>query len=204
MKKIIYMLLILVLINCSTKKESNSLYSDALIQKTFTKNEIKDLQKILDFFNSEMCKSVQENINDCYLTYCSRIEAEVKKHGMYKAHIDFKKQYEVYKQINSNTFREIWLFQQSLPLRERKDTLKYLGFNHSGKYIRFLNEYGKENKAVKHYIANFNTALDFGPSMINQVIMNYETFQIENIKSKLLIAIHYLTLNDQNLRKEEY
>ncbi|WP_299625196.1 hypothetical protein [uncultured Tenacibaculum sp.] len=123
---------------------------------------------------------------------------------MYKTHIDFKKQYEVYKQINSNTFNEIWLFQQSLPIRERKDTLKYLGFNHSGKYIHFLNEYGKENKAVKDYVNNFNIASDLGPSMISQVIMNYKTFQIEDIKSKLLIAIHYLTLNDQNLRKEKY
>ena len=204
MKKIIYTLLFLVLINCSTKKESNSLYSDTLIQKTFTKNEIKDLQKILDFFNREICKSTQENINDCYLNYCSRIRAEIKKHGMYKTHIDFQKQYEIYKQINSNTFSEIWLFQQSLPLRERKDTLKYLGFNNNTKYIKFLNEYGKENKAVKDYINNFNIASDFGPSMISQVIMNYEAFQIEDIKSKLLIAIHYLTLNDQNLRKEKY
>ncbi|WP_299680905.1 hypothetical protein [uncultured Tenacibaculum sp.] len=204
MKKIIYTLLFLVLINCSTKKESNSLYSDTLIQKTFTKNEIKDLQKILDFFNSEICKSAQENINDCYLNYCSKIRTEIKKHGMYKVHIDFQKQYEIYKQINSNTFSEIWLFQQSLPLRERKDTLKYLGFNNNSKYIKFLNEYGKENKAVKDYVNSFNIASDFGPSMISQVIMNYEAFQIEDIKSKLLIAIHYLTLNDQNLRKEKY
>lgn len=204
MKKIIYTLLFLILINCSTKKESNSLYSDTLIQKTFTKNEIKDLQKILDFFNSEICKSTQENINNCYLNYCSRIGTEIKKHGIYKTHIDFEKQYKIYKQINSNTFSEIWLFQQSLPLRERKDTLKYLGFNNNSKYIKFLNEYGKENKAVKDYVNNFNISSDFGPSMISQVIMNYEAFQIEDIKSKLLIAIHYLTLNDQHWRKEKY
>ncbi|WP_442267004.1 hypothetical protein ACSIGC_04715 [Tenacibaculum sp. ZS6-P6] len=67
-----------------------------------------------------------------------------------------------------------------------------------------MNKYGKENKAVKDYVNNFNIASDFGPTMISQVIMNYEAFQIEDIKSKLLIAIHYLTLNDQHWREEKY
>ena len=72
MKKIIYILIAFFLTNCTFESNSD-LSSDILIKKTFNKSEIKDLQKILDFFNNEICNSDYKKLNQCYENYCLEI-----------------------------------------------------------------------------------------------------------------------------------
>jgi hypothetical protein len=203
MKNIIYILIAFFLINCTSESNSN-LSSDALIKKTFNKSEIKDLQKIFDFFNSEICDSNYEKLNECYLNYCLGIKSQIEKNGAFNTNLSFEKQKNLYNKIHNKTFREIWNFQKSLPINKRKDTLKYLGLNYEGKYRKFLNEYGKENKEIENYAERFNVTADLSPSMIAELSFNYESFNIYEMKTKLIIAIHYLTLNDQNWRNEKY
>jgi hypothetical protein len=203
MKKITYILIVFFLTSCFS--ESNKeLSSDSLINETFNKSEIKDLQKIFDFFNSEICNSDYQKLNQCYENYCLEIISQIEKTVAFNTNLNYQKQRELYHKISNNTFKEIWRFQKSLPIYERKDTLKYLGFNYEGKYRVFLNEYGKENYAVKNYAENYNVSADLGPAMIAELSMNYKLFKINELKTKLVIAIHYLTLNDQNWRKEKY
>ena len=178
--------------------------SDALIKKTFNKSEIKDLQKIFDFFNSEICASNYEKLNECYLHYCLGIKSQIEKTTDFNTNLNYKKQENLYSKIHNNTFKEIWNYQKSLPINERKDTLKFLGLNYEGKYRKFLNEYGKENKEIESYAESFNVSAGLSPSMIAELSFNYESFNIYEMKTKLIIAIHYLTLNDQNWRNEKY
>ena len=203
MKKLTYILIAFFLTSCFLER-NNELSSDNLINETFNKSEIKDLQHILDFFNNEICNSNIENLNDCYANYCLKIKTQIEKTVAFNTNLNFEKQRKLYNQISNKTFKEIWRFQKSLPIHEEKDTLKYLGFNYEGKYRKFLNEYGKENNAVKKYGESYNVSADLGPSMIAELSMNYESFKINELKTKLLIAIHYLTINDQSWRKEKY
>lgn len=203
MKKITYILIAFFLTNCTFESNSD-LSSDILIKKTFNKSEIKDLQKIFDFFNSEIYNSNCKNLNECYLNYCSGIKSQIEKTVAFNTNLNFEKQENLYHKIHNNTFKEIWSYQKSLPINERKDTLKYLGLNYEGKYRKFLNEYGKENKEIENYAESFNVSADLSPSMIAELSMNYESFNIYELKTKLVIAIHYLTLNDQNWRNEKY
>jgi hypothetical protein len=203
MKKIIYILIAFILTNCTFESKSD-LSSDILIKKTFNKSEIKDLQKIFDFFNNEICSSNEKKLNECYESYCLEIKSQIEKEFGFNANLDYEKQLKLFSEIQENTFKEIWSFEKSLPINERIDTLKYLGFNYQGKYRKFLNEYGRENNAVKHYVRSYNISADLGPSMIAELSMNYESFRINELKTKLVIAIHYLTLNDQNWRNEKY
>jgi len=203
MKKIIYILIAFFLTNCTFESNSD-LSSDILIKKTFNKSEIKDLQKILDFFNNEICNSDYKKLNQCYENYCLEIISQIEKTVAFNTNLNYEKQRDLYNKISNNTFKEIWRFQKSLPIYERKDTLKYLVFNYEGKYRKFLNEYGKENYAVKNYAENYNVSADLGPAMIAELSMNYKSFRINELKTKLVIAIHYLTLNDQNWRNEKY
>ena len=203
MKKVTYILIVLFLISC-TPESIGSLNSDTLIKKTFNKSEIKDLQKIIDFFNNEICNSNYENLNECYQNYCSKRKKQVELNVEFNTNINFEKQQKLYSKIQNNTFKEIWSFQKSLPIRERKDTLKYLSFNHNGKFVEFLKQYGNENKKIKNYYESFLMFRDISPSMFAGVLMEFEDYDIKDIRSKLIFAIHYLTLNDQNLREEKY
>jgi len=203
MKKLSYILIAFFLTSCFLER-NYELSADNLINETFNKSEIKDLQHILDFFNNEICNSNIENLNECYANYCLEIKTQIEKNVFFNTNLNFERQRKLYNKIHNNTFNEIWRFQKNFKGNKRKDTLKYLGFNYQGKYRKFLNEYGKENNAVKGYVKNYNVSADFGPPMIAEMSMNYESFRVNELKTKLVIAVHYLTLNDQNWRNEKY
>ena len=180
--------------------------SDTLIKKSFNESEIKDLQKIFDFFNNEICSSNYEKLNECYLNYCSKRKKQIEQNVEleFSMNINFEEQQKLYSKIQTNTFKEIWSFQKSIPVRDRKDTLKYLSFNDNGKFVKFLKQYGNENKRIKNYYDSFLKYRDISPSMFAGVLMEFKDYDIDDIRTKLIFAIHYLTFNDQNLRKEKY
>ena len=196
----------MILISCTTS-ESTELKSNKTISETFNKSEIKDLQIIFDFFNGQICDSKKLNndlLNDCYEKYCSEIREQQKTENGFNPKVNFEKQLEMYKKIDKSTFEKIWYFQQSWPHREQKDTLKYISFSPETKYFEFLEKYGKENKLVNYYSDSFKAAGDISPTMNASLIMQYELYDISDLRTKLIIAIHYLTLNDQFYRKEKY
>ena len=205
MKKIIYIIISTILISCSTS-ESIELKSNKTISETFNESEIKDLQIIFDFFNGQICDSKKmdyDSLNECYEKYCSEIRKQQKTENEFNPKVDFEQQLEMYKRLNNKNFDIIWQIDKNWNYKS-SDTLKYLGLNYVGKYKKFLKKYGEENKAIFDYYKHLNAAGDISPSIIAGLIMNYELYDISDIRTKLVIAIHYLTLNDQNWRKEKY
>ncbi len=206
MKKIIYILIAVFFANCSSK-DKVALNSNILISKTFNKNEINDLELIFAFFNNKICPKVKpnnENLTECYLTYCSKNMEQIIKTNDYNRNINYEEQKRFYSKISSSTFKEIWSIQKSIPVRDRIDTLKYLSFNHNGKFVRFLKQYGKENKKIKRYYESFIQYRDITPSMQAIILMEFKDFDINDVRTKLVFAIHYLTRNDQIWRNEKY
>ena len=206
MKNIVNIIILTILISCASSK-STELKSNKTISKVFNKSEVKDLQIIFDFFNAQICDSKKMNkdlLNECYEKYCSEIKEQQETEYEFRSKVNFKEQLEMYEKINKSTFNTIWHFQKSLPIRERKDTLKYLGLSYTGKYKDFLHIYGKENKAVLEYSESFNASGDLSLIMMMGLLMNYDYYDISDIRTKLIIAIQYLTLNDQNSRIEKY
>ncbi|MDP3352955.1 MAG: hypothetical protein Q8S44_04370 [Flavobacteriaceae bacterium] len=128
----------------------------------------------------------------------------MKTENEFNPRVNFEQQLEMYKQIDKSTFNKIWYFQKSWPHKEQKDTLKNISFRPENKYFEFLEKCGKDNKAVNYYSDTFKASGDISPSMNASLIMQYELYDISDIRTKLIIAIHYLTLNDQNWRKEKY
>jgi len=206
MNKIFQILFFLVFIGCATNK-SEKLQSNSTINSIFNKKESQDLQKILDFFENSICVSEnikKENINVCYKKYFERLKQESEKNGNIYLKIPIDEQLKVYKNFKDSTFKEIWQLGKFFPLNTTTDTLKYYSYNFNGKYLEYLKELGKTNKAVDNYTKSFLNAGDMPPSMWASVLMDYENYNIKDIRVKLFLAIHYLTLNDQNEREEKY
>jgi len=204
MKKIIYIIITTILISC-TSSEKLELKSNKSISETFNESEIKDLQIILNFFNEQICDSKKLNndsLNKCYEKYCSEIKSEMNLKGGFNPKIDYKKQLELYEKINKENFNKIWKIGKSYNLRT-KENFKDLELNYNGKYLDFLKKYGEENKTIHSYYESIKNSGDISPSTSAILILNYKLFEPSDIRSKLIIAIHYLTLNDDFNRNEK-
>lgn len=192
------------LISCSNNNKEK-LKSDSIITSVFDKTEIRDLQTILDFFDNEICKNGILEENKCYQAFLERIKSEfIETNGTINLEIPFEEQHEMYKKINISTFNEIWMFGKLFPSGSYTDTLKSIFINHSGKYAKFLKEVGKKDSIINIYQDQLYASGDISPQLFSNVLMNYQNYNINDKKVRLVIAIHYLTLNDENLRIEKY
>ncbi len=205
--RIFQIIFLFFLISCSNNNKEK-LKSDSIITSVFNKAEIQDLQTILDFFDNEICKNeiLEENkINKCYQAFFERIKSEfIETNGTINLQIPFEEQLEMYEKIDISTFDELWIFGKKFPLGSYTDTLKSIFINHSGKYSKFLKEVGKKDSIINIYQDHLHGHGDISPQLFSNVLMNYQNYNINDKKVRLIIAIHYLTLNDGNLRIEKY
>lgn len=195
-KTYLVFLLFVSITSFSCKKEN--LATNPKINSVFEKDEVQDLSKILDFFEQQICSTEELDINNntlCYTHYLKKLKvAEIT--GNIEIGISVETQRQLYNQINDSTLNQIWVFHKS-SRRNSSDTLKQAkGLRYDGKYVAFLQELSKDNPAIKQYYETFIAVGAISPSMINSILVDYKNYNIKDRSVKFVIAIHYLTLND--------
>jgi len=203
MKQLILLILLPTIISCSPKDQKIS--ENMTIKSVFDSAEIRDLEKILMFFETQICQNENvstENVQNCYQSFFIRME-KAEEIGSIDLKISFESQLKLYKEIDSATFNQIWTFNQSWK-KNSLDTLKSITYNCNGKFVRFLETFAKEDEVVKEYYNSFQLAGDIGPTMVARLRKLHKDYDTHDIRIRLLIAIHYLTLNDQYHRIEKY
>jgi len=199
MKKLFYATVLFVLMGC--KNNSNtSLESFQTITDIFDKSEIEDLNIILNFFNAQICSIENKtNITDCYRNFFKRLEASLEE-GYLDLRISFQDQQEMYNQISQNTFNQIWTFNKSWHWGS-SDTLKSIDLKSgSTKYKAFLESFGKENNTISDY----NKWFTMRGGISRDVLWDYKRYDIRDPRIQLVVAIHYLTINDEFEREEKW
>ena len=184
-------------LSCSTK------FTTTELQNNFSKDQINDLQKITEFFKSQICENESSDFETCF----TEMLPALLEYGWQPIldNVDFDEQKELYNSISKSTFEEIWEFgKQTYP-----DTgleLKSLGSKYNGKYQKFLTELGKNNNELKEYADRVIGAGDFESSLILQsrIYNNATDFDLKNPNVQLLIAVHYLSHNDQQKRTDKW
>jgi hypothetical protein len=192
----------ILLSNCGTSAQE--LQSNSTIQEVFSTSEISDLNKILTFFESEICSDLTEvtDVNVCYANFFSTLRSAVEE-GEFPIDINFDKQREMYNELNDSTFANIWTINKSLKYKS-KDTLQSISYLYNGKFANLLERTGKDYPIIEGYSESFKEAGDITPSITANFIKNPSKLNLNDPSVKLIVAIHYLTLNDQYLRKEPY
>ena len=69
--------------------------------------------------------------------------------------------------------------------------------------MNFLKKAGKKDEFIKDYHEAVEAAGGPPPFLISGITKYRDLLDIEDTKVKFVIAIHYLTLNDQYKRKEK-
>lgn len=183
--------------SCSTE------FSTPELQNNFSKEQIDELQKITEFFKNQICKNEKSDFKSCF----SKILPDLLEYGYLPIfdNINFDKQKELYKSISNSTFEEIWTFGKATYPDTGKE-LKSMGSTYNGKYQKFIIELGKNNTEIKKYAELLVGGGDFEPmGLLEQwIYLNPADFDLDNPNIQLLIAVHYLSHNDQNKRTDKW
>ncbi|MFC0878884.1 hypothetical protein ACE01N_19985 [Saccharicrinis sp. FJH2] len=204
MKKILLIAYCFLIISCSSTRKDD-LKSNVTIREVFNDQEIKDLTVILNFFEEQIASQIRNEAPDkldYFENYLAQLTSAAKS-GELILKIPYIKQEEMYNQISDSTFKQIWTFGKYWKYQST-DTLKYLVYNQNGKYIRFLSKLGENDPIVQSYYQTFIDFGDLAPTMIANILMRYKELNLSDVRIRLMIAIHYLTINDQFERKEKY
>ncbi|MCL3782229.1 hypothetical protein EMN47_17715 [Prolixibacteraceae bacterium JC049] len=204
MKNLLLISTMIIALSCTTQRQ-NDLLNDQTIKESFDTTQINDLVKIQSFFDKSIGlteNDKQENMGKVYNDFFLQ-NSNIKKVSDLKLSINLNDQKALYNQLDKNTFNDIWEISWSKK-GYSTDTLKHIQLNRQGKYVELLKTIGKQNTVISNYYNSLEIAGDISPSMFADLIKNYKNYDIKDPKIRLIIAIHYLTLNDQFERKEKY
>ncbi len=203
--KLSILLILITLVSCHEEK-LNKLKTN----KVFSESETIELISLLDRFDKKICKiesKSEGNFKDCYDSFYKRILKEIET-GDYDIGIDKENQKEIVELLNPKLRNEFWVYGKVMLNRRIPNTNSNETFPDSiqsihinkGKYLDYLEkEISQINPKTKLYIEKFSMAGDISPSIFADVVKNYGEYDIEDERIRLLIAIHYLTINHRNL-----
>ena len=186
-----------MLTGCSNSIEKQ-LASDATIAAIFNKSEIKDLAMVVDFFNSHICSTQKNDVAKCYLEFFKMME-EHEIAGVYDIKIPAQERQKLYCQITENTFNQIWRIDHRWyrSYRDESDTIQSTENQFTGKYLKFLEAFGKDDKVAELYFDGMKKVGDFGAYIFSGLIRSrYEELNFKDIRTQLFVALHFLTSQD--------
>ena len=189
--KYIFAIFIGLLILSCTNSDS-ALEEHQIVSEVFDKNEISNLQEILDFFTQEICTSEggnSSNPRECFDKLQSRLNRDSPSSGVIVLEINYSEQKKLY---DLPIFNEIWYFDNY-----------GLELSNTGKYAEYLESLGKEYESVSKYSTDLSRSGALSGSMTAALLLTPEKFNTADVGVRLLIAIHYLTHNDQYHRNVE-
>ncbi|UXX79492.1 hypothetical protein N7E81_19275 [Reichenbachiella carrageenanivorans] len=111
---------------------------------------------------------------------------------------------ELYDNISSSTFQELWGFGELSTFDVQSNSrVKYkdIGLNYQSKYVDFLKELSREYPVINNYYESFVEAGDISPAMIS-IVTKHQSFELSDVRIRLVIAVHCLTMNDKYERRE--
>ncbi|MBQ0786175.1 MAG: hypothetical protein KBT69_01650 [Oceanihabitans sp.] len=174
-------------------------YYTTELENNFSSEQITDLNKISGFFKNQICLNMDSDFKTCY----ERIPHEYLEatgNGFW-TDIDFEEQKKLYDEISKSTFNEIWMFCKTTNYSSGKES-KSLCANASGKYQKFLIDLGKTNPRIAAYAKRIGDSGDFNSLDIhyNNILSDNKYFNLKDPNMQLILAIHYLSLNKQQMR----
>jgi len=207
MKYLIIFGLFIGLVNYSVGQ--TVLADNETFQETFTTAELEDLQLLFDFFNSSMCSQQNsDDLNACYTEFFNRMEKTIESKN-FELDIPIDQQKEVYQAFRDSTFYRIWSFGEtqeynfhdSIPLQ---GVFKTVFFAHGDKYMEFLRRTADDYEIIAFYYDSILAEGGLiGPGLFASVLIDHDKYNLEDIRLRFIVAIHYLTLNDQYNRAEK-
>ncbi|HMR87771.1 MAG TPA: hypothetical protein PKD51_06440 [Saprospiraceae bacterium] len=169
------------------------LKNDEMVKHHFTDAEIKNFEKIIEYFEKYLRSNCHDVIiENCYTSYFKNL-ASFEDNGDLKIQIPKDLEMNMLKDFDDIFLNEIWIDWGRFNNEGRKEN--YLYYNMKGKYFRFLENLALKNDRIDYYLKGYKLLGDFSPTLIVGTIKDFENCNFNDPKEKLLIAIHQFSIN---------
>ncbi|MBD3630480.1 hypothetical protein [Cyclobacterium sp.] len=172
------------------------------LNANFTDKEIEDLKLIVEFFKDEMCLHMDSDFRTCYER--TPHDYLMATGNRFWTNIDFDEQKKLYQKISDSAFEAIWVFCESTfyPSKVKADEICFVAM---GRYQQYLTDLGKTNPRIAQYAERIQASGDFFGLDIqySEVLKDKKSFDLDDPNIQLILAIHYLSLNDQAKRNAD-
>lgn len=199
LKSFPFLLFLLLLISSCSK--NYTLEEDPIVQEVYSESEIKELRKILNWFDSLVRTNELDNPILNFENYLEKMKDSL-SYGKYELTISIEQNQEFIAQMDSNIKKDIWV---GLGDRSKSPLgVNYItALNLEGKFGELLKRLG-EKDSVMWYFNNY-MHIDGGWSNTDskylEVIFNYDYYNFKREVIQLQLMILHITSLD-NLHQE--
>lgn len=183
------------------------LENDPLIREYFGKEEVQKLEKIVGFFDQHVKQTcaTDQSLSACYNQYLENLtQVNVFANQTLTIGISIETQSKFLESLDNKYLNNIWWYGPEEKHLE-KDSIhrkKELQYNSEGSYVGFLKALAQEDDKFAPYIDTYGLAGSISPSMVSYFLKNYKMFNISSERDRLILAIHYLTVNSSEKDKD--
>ncbi|MCL6267652.1 hypothetical protein [Flagellimonas myxillae] len=159
---------------------------------------------IADFFQMELCGKVDKAIfGDCLVSSIPQLLDW--EQNFLENKIGWKKQKKLYSKISDTTFQKIWSICKAWRAIEPKYEYEELCFSFNNTFIDFVNNLQKSNPLIEAYSRSLENvgSFPFWRYFLNNVRDYPNKIDLKDRGVQILVAIHFLTLNDQAKRDKK-
>ena len=190
------LLLIIIFLILQVFHSCEKTYSTSELKDNFTTEQIADLNEIREFFKKEICNS---DFKTCF-EKPNHVSLQANSLGIWTK-IDFNEQKKLYKKISESTFNEIWTFCETT-YYPSKIKAKSLCAVATGKYQKYLTDFGKTNPRIAEYAKKIEASGDFNGLYLQyyEILNHKSSYDLNDPNIQLIIAIHHLSLKDKVTR----
>lgn len=179
-------------------RESDEIDSQPDLRDYFNSTQIVELKQLTEFVVNQLTANCESDQNSCLLEYLNQyIESgyDVEITGISRA-----EQSNMLNSLSEETYNEIWGTCRGTRSFSQDSVVNIESIcpNMKGNFATFLTKYCAQFKRLSNYGEAFELAGDYSPAMTGQLLKNPTSFNLESKEELLLIAIHLLTLNNED------
>ncbi len=203
-----YILLLIIVIITLNSCNKNRVYTNLLrvphLKEHFSKEEIKELSEaLIEFENLLFEKSKSNDLSGNYSEFCivlKKIQTNPELIDEIKSYIP--KNSKIFQHISNEVFSKIWIIETGY----NKDTgisQKSLTLKMDGQYAKFINDFSQTSPILKDYAESLEISGCLSPAMVSIFQKRWEELDFNDMGTRLIIAIHYITLADSSIAYKE-
>ena len=225
MGKFVFLMSILFLLSCSQKESTyEEMKADELLSESFNDNELKNLAKIVDFFEREICVDKNLSKKECYKNFTKKSVDNYRDNDKRKFKVSNNNQFKLFKKLDSTFLKDKSIFKISYENQQKlfenldstflkevwvfyPEVIRIVGnhkftnsgqyeINMSGKYFKFLKQFSNKDIIFKDFHRNFSASNDINFSSATTYLSNLNSEEYESITRRLFFTIYYLSINE--------